>query len=359
MLLTVDRYLIKEFFFFFFLILLGTYALTILVDFVNHIHIYEHADEKSILSYYLYYSPDALNHLFPWSCFFSTFFTFIRLNRSRELTFLLSSGMSLVRVSLPILVIVSLFSVFFMVLQFELMPSFMVQRRLAWDIGVKKKDLSQTVFAQRNRNFWYGANGVIFNIKKMQDSKAEGLSVYYLNSKGDLAQQLQARSAKIKTDRWELKDGWLIDFTEDTIPEKKFFKERDLVVDNFLESARLMALPTQYISSQELMGLVENLNQLGLDASKYELAYHKRWSGGLTFLVMVLLAIAFSRGWERSGGELRSIVLALFIALAYIFSINFLDGVVLRGLLSPVVGAWGGHIVTLTLAIYFFRRSPA
>ena len=186
-----------------------------------------------------------------------------------------------------------------MVLQFELMPSIMVQRRLAWDIGVKKKDPSQTVFAKRNRNFWYGANGVIFNIKKIQDSEAEGLSVYYLNSKGGLAQQLQARSAQIKKDRWELKDGWLIDFTEDTIPEKKFFKKKGLIVDNFLESARLMALPTQYINSQELMGLVKNLNQLGLDASKYELAYHKRWSGGLTFLIMALLAIGLQSGMGK------------------------------------------------------------
>ena len=82
------------------------------------------ADSTTLWAYFLYEIPMIVYRMTPASCLMGTIFTISFLSRSNELVALFSSGISLARVALPILMLTSLIAVCSFFISDKLVPPF-------------------------------------------------------------------------------------------------------------------------------------------------------------------------------------------------------------------------------------------
>ena len=106
----VDRYIAKEFFKYFLASVLVFTTLYVAVDMLSTVWQLK-ADSWTVWVYYLYQLPSVIYRMTPVSCLMATIFTVSTLSRSNELIALFGSGMSLARVTAPILVMAVLIAV--------------------------------------------------------------------------------------------------------------------------------------------------------------------------------------------------------------------------------------------------------
>ena len=109
MFLLIDRYIAKMFFAFFLGGLVVFLTLFVAVDFMSNMVRFQ-APPASLIQYYFLYAPGLVYQLIPVACLLATILTLSTLNRNNELVALFSAGMSLARISSPILVLVVMIS---------------------------------------------------------------------------------------------------------------------------------------------------------------------------------------------------------------------------------------------------------
>jgi len=107
----IDKYIAKTFLSFFFGGLVVVVTLHMAFDFMgNFAKQHAGAPLHAVAEYYLYMAPSIVYQMIPVACLMSTVFTLSTMSRSGELTALFSMGLSLARVSAPILVLVAAIS---------------------------------------------------------------------------------------------------------------------------------------------------------------------------------------------------------------------------------------------------------
>ncbi|WP_374074368.1 LptF/LptG family permease [Bdellovibrio bacteriovorus] len=80
------------------------------VDAMSTMVTYKGVAPSALLNYYLYSFPEIIQKLLPVACLMGTILTLSSLNKANELVALFASGMSLIRVTFPILIWVVLIS---------------------------------------------------------------------------------------------------------------------------------------------------------------------------------------------------------------------------------------------------------
>src|SRR5579872_3890899 len=105
----IDRYISKIFLSFFAGGLIVFVTLFVAINYMTEIAQYK-APAEAVIKYYGLVSPSLVYQFMPVACLLGTIFTLSQLSKTNELIALFSSGMSLARVSLPILVLVVLIS---------------------------------------------------------------------------------------------------------------------------------------------------------------------------------------------------------------------------------------------------------
>jgi lipopolysaccharide export system permease protein len=170
MFMIIDRYIAKLFLLFVISGLLTFTTLFLAVDFLSFASQFTDVEFSSLAKYYGYLLPTILYQMLPVACLMAVVFTLSQLNRSNELTALFSSGMSLARVSAPMLVLVALLSAFSFWLGDRVLPRFEQKKNYVEYVEIKKKPgLYSAVTTDK---IWYRSENVIFNIKTLNPQKA-------------------------------------------------------------------------------------------------------------------------------------------------------------------------------------------
>ncbi|MBA7583589.1 hypothetical protein ES708_25535 [subsurface metagenome] len=102
----LDRYILKEFIKIFALILVSLAGLYLIVDFFERIRMFlsNHASMRQMASYFLLTLPVILSQMIPIAVLLSTLLSFGILSRNCEITAMKANGLSLYRISLPVIV---------------------------------------------------------------------------------------------------------------------------------------------------------------------------------------------------------------------------------------------------------------
>jgi len=124
-----------------------------------------------LIQYFLYKIPGVVQQMIPVACLLGTIFTLSSLSKTNELVALFSSGMSLARVSAPILILVVLVSVFSFWLGDRILPIVSQKEKYIYYVELKKQPgLYSTV---KTDKIWYRSNNILFNIRTLQAEKNE------------------------------------------------------------------------------------------------------------------------------------------------------------------------------------------
>jgi lipopolysaccharide export system permease protein len=357
MFMIIDRYIAKLFLLFVISGLLTFTTLFLAVDFLSFASQFTDVEFSSLAKYYGYLLPTILYQMLPVACLMAVVFTLSQLNRSNELTALFSSGMSLARVSAPMLVLVALLSAFSFWLGDRVLPRFEQKKNYVEYVEIKKKPgLYSAVTTDK---IWYRSENVIFNIKTLNPQKAtaQGLTLYYFDDQWELMQMISAASMTIEGPKWKLLDGLVTLFPkEESFPLTQTFQSKVIPMKEELADLKSSAKAADIMSLSELEKFIKRNKDAGLDTVRYEVDYHAKFGFTFATLVMAVMGIPFSVSKTRSGGVFLNIGLCIGLAFFYwaLYSSSLTLGK--HGAIPPFVAAWSANFLTMAGSVYLLLR---
>lgn len=352
----IDRYIAKLFLAFFIGGLVVFATLFITIDFMTNMLNYK-ATSSALISYYLLFTPGVLYQMIPVASLLGTVFTLSTLSKNNELVALFSSGMSLARVSVPILVLVVFISGLSFWANDRILPILNQKKNYVYYVEITKQPgLYSTVKTGR---IWYRSGNMLFNIKTLQAEKgaAQGLTMYDFNSSWQLIQMITAKAVKLKGSQWELFNGTVTLFSKDNnTPLTQDFKQKTITVAEDTADIQKSSVSTDSLSLSELSHYIERNKEAGLETLSYEVEYHAKFSFAFAAFVMSCLGIPFSVSRQRTGGAAFNVGITLVLAFGYWAAYS--SGITLgrHGAVMPIVAVWLPNVASLVLSAFFLVR---
>ena len=134
----IDYYTSKLFWGYFIGALLVFVTIFSAVDAMSMMVNYKGVETSALLRYYIYAFPDGLQKMLPVACLMATVLTLSTLNKANELVALHASGMSLLRISTPLLISVFVVSSIFYFVGDRMGPSMTRQKNYIFYNQIKK-----------------------------------------------------------------------------------------------------------------------------------------------------------------------------------------------------------------------------
>ena len=356
MFLLIDRYISKLFLAYFLAGCLVFVTLFISVDFISTMVRFKTTTDI-LAQYYFYLAPGLLYQMLPVACLMGTVFTLSTMNKNNELVALFSSGMSLARISSPILLWVVLISGVGFWFNDRLGPHFSQKKSyLYFNVIKKQPGLYSTV---RTNKIWYRSNDVIFNIKTLQPEQkaAQGLSMYYFNKNWDLIEMVSADRVQFENQTWLLSEGAVTLFLPDSpAPVTQRFKDKRIIMGEDVSDLQSTNQASDSMGLTELKRFISRNKEAGLDTLRYEVDFHAKFGFALAAFVMSFLGIPFSITRQRSGGA--AVNIAMCIGVAFLYWLLYSSGIAVgrHGLIPPFLAAWVPNVAMFTCSVFLLVR---
>lgn len=310
-----------------------------------------------LVKYYAYYLPEIFNKLLPVVCLLATILTISTMNKANELVALFAAGMSLFRVTLPLLVWVLVISLGGFVAMDRLGPTMARGKNFIFYNDIKKTpSLFSTV---KTNKIWYRSKNAIFNIKTLsaQGDTAQSLTLYFFSPQWDLLQMITADKVELQGSTWNLIDGSVTLFTgNSSFPMTSQFKSKKIAMGEDAKDLQSSGQTSEMLSQGELSRFIERNREAGLDTIRYEVDYHSKYSFAFAGLVMCLLGVPFSVGRARSGGTMMNVGIVIALVFAYWILLSSCLTLGTHGHLTPILAAWLPNLLMAGLAYFFMLR---
>ncbi|HEV2246938.1 MAG TPA: LptF/LptG family permease, partial [Terriglobia bacterium] len=280
------------------------------------------------------------------------------LSKSNEVTAIKSAGISLYRISVPILLGAGLLSGGMFLLGNNYLPG-TNQQQDALRNQIKDKP-AQTMY-RPDRQWISGNGGKIYNYRFFDPdlNVFANLSVFEIEPNSfRLKRRLYAERAfwEPQIRRWVLENGWTRDFSNQRVTDYQAFAVRTF--DELNESPSYFkkeVKPSEQMSVLELRQYIHSLKQSGFDVVRLSVAFYRKFSYPLIAFVVTLIAIpfAFSTG---SRGALAGIALSIGVAIVYWSVSSLFEAMGNLSQLPPAVAAWSPDVLFSLAGIYLLMR---
>ncbi len=352
----VDRYISKEFLKYFGASLLVFVTLFTAVEMLSTI--WQLKAESSVLwAYYLYEIPTIIYRMTPVSCLMATLFTVSVLSRNNELVALFSSGLSLARITMPILILTAVISISSFFVADKLIPIFTKKRNYVYFVEIKKTP--GMYYTVKTNKIWYRSKDLIYNIKSFNAEKnsVQGMTVYYFSPQWNLIQLTTAQEGFYENNGWHLKNGSVTLFdTATSFPLTQNFKEKTITLDEKPADLQSLENDSDIMTVGELRRYIKKNKEAALDTKRYEVAFHGKFGFAFVSFVMAFLGIPFSVQRERSGGFALGVGICFAVVFSYWTLVSVFNSLGIKGTISAPFAAWAPNGIMLGVAVYLLLK---
>lgn len=320
----------------------------------NHISLF------IVLDYFVHLIPMMLYQLAPLAALVATLITLGLLAKNNEITAFKASGISLFRISLPLLLVGALVTCGLFLLDDTFLP-YANQRQDSLHDRIKGRP-AQTYF-QPAHQWIFGENDKIYNYDLFDpyNNLFGGLNVFELNP-ADFQMRRRIYAARTywepNLNSWVLENGWVRDFSGATITSYKTF-----VVDSFPEISERPSyfkhevLQYNQMNWRQLRGYIRALQKAGFETSRLSIEWHKKFAFPLMVTIIILLAIPFAL-LVGTRGAVGGVALAIGIAIAYWAIAALFEAMGTVGQLPAFLAAWAPDGIFVFAGLYFFLKMP-
>jgi lipopolysaccharide export system permease protein len=352
----LDRYVLRNFLQVYLYCIAGFVSIWLIFDISDNISTFldEHLSFSRVAHYYFTQVPEVLVILLPVALLLALLFCLGRMSRANEIVSMLTAGVSVPRVLLPLIIMGILTSVACAMLNYALAPHADLARRtfLEEAHSVKKeKGITGQIFRNRTDNrTWFiqqfrpGTNE-FHNVQILQQDEHDNISRDYLVTRAVYRPETKA---------WELERLKVVDY-DAAGNIKKDQQLNSLVVKNWNETPfRLTSanFRAETLSIPELRDYLR-FNDDFPDTLLAPFATHLHYRIALPWncLVVVFIAAPLGIGFSR-----RGIVSSVATAILLVFAMNFLTHLFLAlgegERVSPLVAAWTPNAIFATIGLY-------
>ena len=356
----LDRYIIRNFLQPYVYCILGFLAIWMIFDISdNSSTIFDaRAPFLLVLKFYWTQIPQVLVILLPVSLLLALLFALGRMSRANEIVSMLTAGVSVPRVVLPLLVIGLLTTGATLALNYSLAAHAELARKNFFDQvnrgGVRDVVINGQVFRNRTDDrTWYIAQF------RPHTNYFNSVQIVQQDVEGNIVRNYIATAAFYEpaTKNWRLSKVKVVNYdTEGNITDEKLLDS--FTIPDWSETPyRLSSANVR----PEFLGISELREYLNFNAdfpetllAPFRTQLQYRWALPWTCFVVAIMATPLGIGFSR-----RGILASVAAAIGLVFTMNFLTHLFLAlgegDRVSPFVAAWTPNLIFLVVGIYLLH----
>ena len=356
----LDVYIIQGWVFYFFILLVTFTGIYIIFDFFQLLGdmVRNHASAGVVLDYYRFLLPQVIYLMLPLSILVATLVNFGLLTKSNQITAIKAAGVSLYRISLPVVLVAIVLSIGMFFLSDDFLPE-TNQQQDALRNQIKGKP-PQT-FYRPERQWIFGQSNRIYNYRFFDPDKnlfADFTCFEFDPASFRLTRRIYAARAiwEPAIQGWVLENGWVRDLKGERV-EKYFPFSVDMFPEMSEEPAyfKKEVRPSEQMSALELRHYIRELSQSGFDVVRLSVQFYRKFSYPLIAFVVALLGVPFS--FTTGGkGALSGVALSIGIAILYWSISSLFEAMGNLSQLPPLVAAWSPDVLFGLAGSYLLLR---
>jgi len=313
-----------------------------------------------VVTFFLYLSLYLFYQVAPLACVVAVLVTLGIMAKNNELVALKAAGVSLYRVTLPLVAAGLCLAAGLVMLDDAYLP-YANQRQDALRNQIQGRP-AQT-FYQPQRSWILGDDSRVYNYQLFDPDRSlfGRLSIFELDPETfALRRRIYAeRATWVPRDRsWTLSSGWVRSFTQTGVETYAPFSEQ--------EFPELREPPSYFnrevrqghqMNWQELRRYINDLARAGFDVARLSVELHRKLAFPLIAPIVMLLAVPFSLA-VGSRGAVAGLAAGIGLAVVYWAAAALLEALGAVGQLPPMMAAWAPDGAFLFVALYFFLKMP-
>ncbi|NOY76581.1 MAG: LPS export ABC transporter permease LptG [Calditrichaeota bacterium] len=353
----LDRYISKQFLNVLLFTLIAFIAIFLIVDLIENLDrfIDKRVPYLLVIEYYIYYLPNIFTLVLPVAMLLASLLSIGQFSRYNEITAMKSTGISLYRVALPLIVIGFLVSLGALIFNESIVPEanrakFKIQRLYLDKIP------PQIYYRRSNIAILEGQHQrVTIRLYDGEKKTAYNVSIQTFRS-GTLISRIDAEKMVWKNNHWELQNGYFRIFSGDKETLSHFRVKDDLKFSFLPKDLDKTQKKPEEMNFFELRTFIEKMREAGVDPTKWLVDLQFKLAFPLTNLIIVLFGIPLAATSRRSGPAL-GFGLSLIIVFIFFGMIKITQSLGHDGTLSPFWAAWFSDLFFGTVGIFLLVKA--
>jgi LPS export ABC transporter permease LptG/LPS export ABC transporter permease LptF len=353
----VDRYVLARFLTALGLVLASAVLISLVVDYADKLDevARHHPPAAVVLGYYRYFLLSITIQIAPFAVLLATLAGLGVLSKNNEDTAFRASGVSLLRLSAPVLCAAGAAGVLCFAVGEYVLP-FAEQRQARFRNAIYGQPPDAGTQGHGEHNWYLSDRGEIWHREQANPGSSElfGVSIFRFNPAFELVGRAAAHQATWTGDAWRLRLGWVRDFAPRAAKPYAPFLDQTISGDPPRALAAVRRRPEE-MRFRELERLTRRLRAGGYTTAGLETALQSKLAQPAMLPIMALLAAPFAfRVGKR--GTMAGIGLGLFLGIVALVAGAFSTKLGEAGALPPLLAAWSPDILFSLAATYFVLR---
>lgn len=315
--------------------------------------------------YLLFLAPQIGYYVTPFALLLAVLIAYGILSRSNQITALLTTGQSIFRLSLPLVLCTLLIIVGMFWTSEALLPLANREQDDRYN-RIKGKKTDQSVQAL-DRYWARGDNGTIYGFQINNDNNILlNTSAYQVDGfTGRLISLVQIQKAQaLNQQQWQIVSGWVykispLNHLEFLIlpTKKKAATENVLSISEGTAIFRRVVNESAKMSFQELRLYIGSLRRIGMNTTALQVDLEKKLAFPFSCLCLLILAcpLAFKDN-RKHRSTMAGVGISIIIGLVYWTATGFFEGLGKQAYLPPGLSVWGTLGLFTALGVFFIFR---
>ena len=368
----LDLYIIKKFISITLIVLISFVVIFVSVNAIDNIDkfIENKIPNTEILKYYLFSIPYFLSYSLPISLLIATVFTFASLQKNHETTAIKASGISIRRISLPLIILGAVLSVtlFFF-------DNIIVTKCLDNRIDINNKNQKTNII--NNITILDDENKILYEIKKyfIKNKRGMGFKKLALDGNYDIKNRIDIANISWNDNnrKWLAQDYKSYSFKNKKINKNTIEKldkisiefvigKNEKITPEFIvdieKNKKNKNKPILEMSYWELQKEIANRKKYGYPYREYEVSKHYKTSFACIPFIMILFGVSLSIQKPRNN-FVRGIGLSLLTIFLYYISIQtgYTFANDMTNPTNPFISMWIVNFIFLAIGVILFFRT--
>ncbi len=316
---------------------------------------------SGVVIYFLYKIPLMLNNVLPIAMLISTMLTLGLLSKNSEVTAMRASGMTILWICKPIILVGAAVIVISIVNGETLVPYTQRRVREIYNLDIRQKHLTGT-YSQSD--FWWREGGSFFSARAF-DSRTNilhGFSRFDVDDRMNVVKRMDAEKV-IYIDSllgWNMQKVLEYEFDQTRAPRETKLKSLPLPIREKPEDFYDTKVEADTMSFTQLRRFMKKLSSHGLPTTSYLADLYEKFASPFFNLIAALVAIPFAMKTARSGNMAGSFVAGVIIGFSYYAIHSFSISMGRAEFWHPLLAANAANIVMLMVAaiLHWGAESP-
>jgi len=349
----LDKYLLRQFFVIFAMAIMGFVTVFVIVDLIENIDrfIDNSVQLKIIFVFYLYTLPWFFSIGFPMATLIAAVFSIGLMAKRNEWTAMKSSGISLYRITVPLIIAGIVLSLI----------SYELDNNLVTRGNEKVTELEQKYMRRKARRNTFRTSKILHDVLLQKHETTHiSLAKYYISGmeadnvtivsleNGILTKRIDAQKLVWNDSLllWTMNNYSIRNFDEYGEEIKVIIATKDTLISaNFTPNdiTQQFKSPDE-MNFNELTERIALLKENGVKTVRWEVARYNKVSFALTSLIVILFGLPLAVS-KQKGGLAFAAGMSVFVIFTYYAFIKFGQSLGYKEVLDPFISAWIGNVI--------------